>query len=266
MSELTDTQERHDQSAELVRLRREVEELRQSVRARDDFIAIAAHELRNPMTPVIGVAELALFAARKADKACPRRVIELLERLQGLVQDYIKRATRLLDISRIGAGKLQLEPTITELSSLVRSIAWRYEAEAAYKRCKIELDVDDAITAVCDRLAVEQVIENLLSNALKFGAGKPVALRLRADARSAFFEVRDQGIGMLPDQQQRVFGRFEQVVANHSAGGFGLGLWISCRLVEAMKGNITVWSRPGQGSAFQVRLPLRPVNDSLVST
>jgi len=80
------------------------------VRARDDFIAIAAHELRNPMTPVIGVAELALVVARKAEGTCPPRVIELLERLQGLVHDYMNRATRLLDVSRIEAGKLQLEP------------------------------------------------------------------------------------------------------------------------------------------------------------
>jgi signal transduction histidine kinase len=173
-------------------LRRQIEELRQSVRARDDFIAIAAHELRNPMTPVIGVAELALAAARKADGTCPLRVIELLERLQGLVQDYMKRATRLLDISRVEAGELRLAPAVTGLSSLVCSVAQRYEAEAAHRHCVLELYVEDGVTAVCDPLAVEQVIENLLSNALKFGAGKPVTLRLRSDASSAYLEVHDR--------------------------------------------------------------------------
>jgi two-component system OmpR family sensor kinase len=258
---LADTQERDADSSELAKLRQQVEELRQSVRARDDFIAIAAHELRNPMTPVIGVAELALVVARKAEGTCPPRVIELLERLQGLVQDYMNRATRLLDISRVEAGKLQLQPAVTDLSNLVRSVAQRYEAEAAYKRCAIEPGIDDGIIAVCDPLAVEQVIENLLSNALKFGAGNPVVLRLRSDEDSAYFEVRDSGIGMSEEQQERVFDRFEQVVAHHRAGGFGLGLWISCRLVEAMNGNITLSSRLGHGSTFHVTLPLRAASD-----
>ncbi|MBO0737976.1 MAG: HAMP domain-containing histidine kinase, partial [Alphaproteobacteria bacterium] len=187
--------------------------------------------------------------------------IELLERLEGLVQNYMNRATRLLDISRAEAGKLQLEPRLTDLSSLVVSVARRYEAEAAHKGCVLELDIDGGIKAVCDPLAVEQVIENLLSNALKFGAGKPVGLRLRSDARSAFCEVRDRGIGMSADQQDCVFGRFERVVAKHRADGFGLGLWISCHLVEAMNGKITLSSRLGHGSNFHVALPLKPAND-----
>ena len=231
------------------------------MRARDDFIAIAAHELRNPMTPIAGVAELALIAARKAEGTCPPRVIALLERLQRLVQDYLKRTTRLLDISRLEAGKLQLEPTITDLSGLALSVAQGYEAEAAHKRCVLQLDIQGGVTGVCDSLAVEQVIENLLSNALKFGAGQPVALRLRSDGSGACFEVQDRGIGMPSDQQARIFGRFEQVVANHSGGGFGLGLWIASRLIQAMEGRITVSSCPGQGATFQVMFPLTPADN-----
>jgi two-component system, OmpR family, sensor kinase len=107
-----------EEVSELAELRQLVETLRGSVRARDDFIAIAAHELRNPMTPIVGVAELALIAARK-DGRCPPRVILLLERLQRLVQDYVRRATKLLDVSRLEAGNLQLEPAATDLSQLV---------------------------------------------------------------------------------------------------------------------------------------------------
>lgn len=255
---MTDKSAYNDDDFELARLRQEVEDLRQSVRARDDFIAIAAHELRNPMTPVVGVAELALIAARKAeDNLCPPRVVALLERLQRLIQDYMKRTTRLLDISRLQAGKLQLEPATTDLSGLALSVAQRYEPEAAHQRCVLQLDVQDGITGVCDPLAVEQVIENLLSNALKFGAGQPVALRLSSNGFSAYFEVQDRGIGMPTDQQARIFGRFEQVVANHNGGGFGLGLWITSRLVQAMEGRITVSSRLGQGATFHVMLPLR---------
>ena len=245
-------------ASELADLRREVAELRRAVRARDDFIAIAAHELRNPMTPLLGVAELALTAARSAEDTCPPRVTVLLERMQLLAQDFIQRSTRLLDVSRIEAGNLRLEPSMTDLSALVLSTVQKYETAAARVRSQVETGIQDGITGVWDRLAVEQVAENLLSNALKFGAGKPVAVRLRSHGADAWLDVQDRGIGMEPDQQARIFGRFEQVVAQHRGGGFGVGLWVANHLVMAMGGQIAVVSHPGEGSTFSVMLPLAP--------
>ena len=246
-----------DEVSELTQLRQLVDDLRQAVRARDDFIAIAAHELRNPMTPIVGVAELALIAARKEGK-CPPRVIILLERLQRLVQDYVRRATKLLDVTRLESGNLKLEPaaTATDVSQLVLSIVHKYEAEAAHQHCALEHDIEADVSGLFDPLAVEQIIDNLVSNALKFGAGKPVTVRLRSNEHAASLEVQDGGIGMSFDQQDRIFGRFEQIVAHHHGGGFGLGLWIANRLVGAMDGRITVSSRPGEGSTFTVMLPL----------
>ena len=121
-----------DEASELAELRQLVETLRQSIRARDDFIAIAAHELRNPMTPTLEWRSLRSSPARK-DNKCPPRVILLLERLQRLVQDYVQRATKLLDVSRLESGNLQLEQVATNLSHLVLSIVHRYEAEAAHQ-------------------------------------------------------------------------------------------------------------------------------------
>jgi two-component system OmpR family sensor kinase len=115
-----------DAASELVALRQQVEALREAVRARDDFIAIAAHELRNPMTPLSGLTELALAAARKAEGTCPPRVTVLLERLQKAVQDYIGRATRLLDISRLQTDNLQLKPSPIDLSQIVLAAVRRY--------------------------------------------------------------------------------------------------------------------------------------------
>jgi len=245
-----------DEVSELTQLRQLVDDLRQAVRARDDFIAIAAHELRNPMTPIVGVAELALISARKAEGRCPPRVILLLERLQRLVQDYVGRATKLLDVSRLEAGNFQLRPADTNLSHLGLSIVHKYEAEAAHQHCALEHDIEADVSGLFDPLAVEQIIDNLVSNALKFGAGKPVTVRLRSNEHAASLEVQDGGIGMSFDQQDRIFGRFEQIVAHHHGGGFGLGLWIANRLVGAMDGRITVSSRPGEGSTFTVMLPL----------
>ena len=107
-----------------------------------------------------------------------------------------------------------------------------------------------------DRLALEQVTENLLSNALKFGAGKPVAVALRADGRAARLAVRDRGIGISDADRARVFGRFERAVARREHGGFGVGLWLVNQLVTAMGGTIAVEGAPGEGTTFTVMLPL----------
>jgi two-component system, OmpR family, sensor kinase len=208
------------------------------------------------MTPIVGVAELAFIAARNAQDTCPPRVMALLERLQHLVHDYIKRATRLLDVSRVETGNLQLQPSAIDLSGLVRAIVQRYEVAAAHQRCRLDHDIAEGIGGVWDPLAVEQVVDNLLSNALKFGQGKPVILRLWSAGGAAWLELRDQGVGMSPDQQGRIFGQFEQVITNHRGSGFGIGLWVANRLAAAMNGRITVSSRLGEGSTFTVVFPL----------
>lgn len=246
-------------ASELADLRQQVAELRQAVRARDDFIAIAAHELRNPMMPILAIAELALKTARNAEDKCPARITTLLERMESSAQDFVRRSVQLLDVSRIESGNLRLLPSLIDVSWLVRSVAEKYGAIAARGRTQLVLDVEDGISGVLDLLSVEQIIENLLCNALKFGIGEPVTLRLCLDGEAARLDVQDQGIGMSPDQQARLFSRFEQIVAQHRGGGFGVGLWLAHRLVTAMEGRIDILSCVGQGSTFRVTLPLAPL-------
>ena len=247
-----------DPSHEIARLRLLVDDLRLAVEARDDFIAIAAHELRNPMTPIQGFAELALASARAAEGTCPPRITVLLEKMQFAIGEFIRRATRLLDVNRIEADNLQLSPCRIDLSALVTSVAEKYEIHAIHADAPLRLEIASGISGEWDHLAIEQVIENLLSNALKFGMGDSVTLRLSLDGGSACIQVKDLGIGMSPDQQARIFGRFEQVVTQHRGSGFGIGLWVAARLVDAMGGRLTVVSRPGEGSTFTVMLPLEP--------
>ena len=143
------------------------------------------------------------------------------------------------------------------LSGLVRDTARGYAPLAARAGCALRLEVEDGVAATLDRLAVEQVLDNLLSNALKFGAGEPIDVGLAADAREAAITVRDRGAGISEADRARVFGRFEQAVGQRRHGGFGIGLWLVRRLVDAMGGSVSVESRPGQGATFVVRLPLR---------
>ncbi len=243
---------------ELADLRRQVETLREALRARDDFIAIAAHELRNPMTPIMAVAELALQAAREAEDTCPARITVLLERMQLFVKDFVQRSTRLLEVPRIEAGTPPPTSAPTDLSALVRTVADRYAAVAARFCSPIRCDIEDGLHGVLARVAVEQAIENLLSNAIKFGAGKPLSIRLRSDGARARVEVEDHGAGMSAERQAGLFGPFAPIVAWTHGGGLGIGLWRTNRLVSSMGGDIAVASREGAGSCFTVTLPLVP--------
>jgi two-component system OmpR family sensor kinase len=153
--------------------RRRVEALRQAVQARDNFIAIAAHQLRNPMTPIVGLAEAALAIARDAESASPPRVTTLLEHLHRAAEDFIQWATRLLNVGLIESGNLRLEPSEVGISELVHKVAQRYAMAAAHDCNALELEAESGVSDRWDWLAAEEIIENLLSNALKFGMANP---------------------------------------------------------------------------------------------
>ncbi len=141
-----------DTALEIARLRQLVDEQRLAIQARDDFIAIAAHELRNPMTPILGVAQLAYAAALQGGSTCPPRVKALLEQMQIAVEEFIKRATKLLDVSRIESGNLRLEPSETDLSAVAASVAQKYAVAAARGQSALELDTESGIVgSVRDR-------------------------------------------------------------------------------------------------------------------
>jgi len=231
-------------------------ELIQAVDARDEFIAIAAHELRNPMTPILGYVEHMLAISRRPENVCPEVIIIALERLAVLIAEYIKRATTLLDVSRITAGKLRAELSVVDLSATMRQVVYRNRADAARSGCCLEASIEDGISGLFDPLAVEQIADNLLSNALKYGAGEPIEVSLVRDETGVRLTVRDYGIGISEADQARIFDAFERAVTRREHGGFGIGLWIVNQLVDTMHGKVDVTSRPNQGSTFTVRLPL----------
>jgi signal transduction histidine kinase len=169
-----------------------------------------------------------------------------IERLTGLVG-------RLLDVSRISAGRLTLDLEAMDLAEVARDVAGRFpEAESH----QITIDAPTAIEGRWDRLRVEQVITNLLSNAVTYGEGRPITITVRCVGARAEIVVADQGIGIAPEALSRIFERFERAASGRQYGGLGLGLWIVRQLVEAMDGSIGVESALGRGSTFTVRLPI----------
>jgi signal transduction histidine kinase len=235
-----------------------VAELRQAVHARDEFIAIAAHELRNPMTPILGYAEHILSGCRRRESACPDAIIVALERLAGLIAEYVKRATTLLDVSRITAGKLRAELSAVDLSAMMRQAVARHRSPAERSGCRLQPNIEDGVSGLLDQLAVEQIADNLLSNAVKYGAGEPIEIALVRHGAAAQLTVKDHGIGISAEDQARIFAAFERAVTRREQGGFGIGLWLVRQLVDSMHGEIRVTSRPADGSAFTVTLPLSP--------
>ncbi len=232
-----------------------ITELTEAVAARDTFIAVAAHELRNPMMPILGQLDL-LMSALKGGKCSLEAAEQRVERIQRTVQQYMKRAVVLLDVSRINSGKFRLEPIPCDLAALLRQVVEEYAATALHSGVTLTLAAPDSLPGLWDRLAVEQVIDNLLSNAIKYGGNSVVELGIVENETGVRLHVRDHGKGIPVEQRSRVFDRFERAVGrNEYRSGFGVGLWVVGQLVEAMNGSITVDDAPGGGALFIVSLP-----------
>jgi two-component system OmpR family sensor kinase len=240
---------------EVEQLRHRIAELTAAVEARDIFIAIAAHELRNPMTPIIGQIDL-LRSAIKASRCTPEQVDTKMERIQRSMRHFVTRAGILLDVSRINSGRLQLTPEPCDIAGLLRDVAADFAGAALQAGVAISVTVPDRLPGTWDRLALEQIVDNLLSNAIKYGSGTPVEISAESSAERVSIQVRDHGSGILAADRERVFGCFEQAVGRDDCrSGFGVGLWVVRRLTEAMGGTVVVGDTPGGGASFTVNLP-----------
>jgi PAS domain S-box-containing protein len=232
-------------------------EARQAVAQRDEFFTVAAHELRTPTTSLkLNVQSLLRGARRSEAGPPPASLLAKLENIDRTAGRLNALVNELLDVTRIHAGRLRLDLEPVDLSALVQDVAARFELPASQAHSPILLELSGPATGSWDRLRLEQVVTNLLSNALKYGAGKPVRLRVSSDASGARLEVRDEGIGIAPESLPRLFGRFERAVSDRHYGGLGLGLYITRQIVEALGGTVSVTSTPGAGATFTVQLPL----------
>lgn len=229
------------------------EDLKQAIRARDEFLSIASHELRTPLTAL--KLRLESLAHTSAPDARARRkldgAIRQTERLERLID-------HLLDASRITAGHLVLERDTVCLAEMVREVLERAREQPGAGGQAFELGLESDVTGLWDRLRIEQVVDNLVSNALKYGAGKAIRVSARSRGEVAELLVEDRGIGIEPADLSRIFGQFERGAASRGRSGIGLGLFITRQIVRAHGGDIDVVSRPGEGSEFRVVLPKRP--------
>jgi signal transduction histidine kinase len=229
----------------------------EAIAARDDFLAIAAHELRSPLNALA----LRLAALeRLADQAGHARLQTEIGRTRRTVDRYVRRAVVLLDVNHLNAQALHLSRVPVRIDEVVRDVVEAHAEEAAFHATTIEPHVEGEHTGLWDPHMIEQILGNLVNNAIKYGNGTPVQVRagLCAPGR-AWFEVSDRGPGIGEAERARIFQKFERVVSSsRDRAGFGLGLWIVGRMVAAHGGQIAVDRRSGGGSLFRVELPLEP--------
>ncbi|HEX8439805.1 MEDS domain-containing protein [Archangium sp.] len=229
-------------------------ELEASLRGRDEFLSVASHELKTPITSMRLYLD-GLVRASVRGELDPDDIPRRLAKAQEQCRRLDKLIVTLLDVSQLSNQRMELDLEEVDLSALVQQTAERHEEQVRRAGGELRVSVQPGVVGHWDELRLEQVFTNLISNTLQHAAGTPVEVTLSVRGRCAVVSVSDEGPGIAPADQPRLFQRFSQVSARRH-GGFGLGLWISRQIVEAHGGSIGVDSAPGLGATFLVRLPL----------
>nr|WP_226994184.1 PAS domain-containing sensor histidine kinase [Myxococcus hansupus] len=231
--------------------------LQEAVRTRDDFLSMASHELRTPLTSL----RLQVQTLRRMGDTAPgqllgsEKVVGKLDNTERQLRRLGALVDNLLDVSRIQTGKLDFQFSEGDLALVVTDVVSRFTEEARLAGVALDAQVDATATGRFDRLRMEQVLSNLLSNAFRYGAGKPVKVSLTCEPATIRVVVQDSGPGIPAADRDRVFERFTQGDNAQRRGGLGLGLHIVRQIVEAHGGRVHVEETPGGGAAFVVDLP-----------
>lgn len=234
------------------------DELEQALYARDEFMSIASHELKTPITSMRLQVQVLQVLMKKGkdellrDDTLPHALDTLLRqtsRLSSLIED-------LLDVSRARLGKLTFEFENADLSSLVEGVVNQWREPLSKAHCTLTTDIQPGISGYADPYRLEQVLINLITNTIKYAPGAPIHVELHVEHQAAVFKVSDSGPGIHPEKHTRIFERYERAAVSPSVSGLGLGLYIAKTIVEAHHGTIQIESRQGKGATFSVRIPL----------
>ncbi len=242
------------EGADREEMRHSIDVATDALRARDELFSIAAHDLKTPLTSLRLHAQ-ALQRSLYRDPADPTRARKSIDVIERHAERMTFLIDQLLDVGRIHGGRLEIERLPADLGAIVREVAARFGPEVASRGATIIIDGERSVPGRWDPLRLDQIVTNLVSNALKYGDGKPIVIELRANNARVQLTVRDYGPGIAEEQQVRIFEPFERATSDPRLRGAGLGLWIVRRLVEAHDGEVSVASVVGKGAVFVVDLP-----------
>ncbi|NOJ77410.1 GAF domain-containing sensor histidine kinase [Myxococcus xanthus] len=236
------------------------QEAQEGIRVREEFLGVAAHELKTPIPSMNIVLQSVL--RRRNERPSAERLMQALESAEKQVQRLMRLVDDVLDVSRLHAGRLKLHLERVDFLAVVGEVMERFIETAARTGSRVDVRAEGPVEGMWDRSRLDQVVANLLGNALKFGEGRPIEISLSRGEGTAELVVEDHGIGIPPERLLHIFERFERAVPTRHYGGFGLGLYIVRSLTEAMGGTVRVDSTPGLGSRFTVVLPCQPLNEA----
>jgi PAS domain S-box-containing protein len=238
-------------------LRESNSKLELAVKARQDLLSTCGHELKTPLSSLRLQTQAAKRRISKGDLSVyqPERVEKLVDNYGKQIERLVHLVDDMLDFTRIGSGKLSLNLERVELSALVVDVLERFSEQLDNAGCRVSTSLDRDVSGNWDRFRIEQVFTNLLTNAMRYGKGKPITVTTGRDGGFSVLVVRDLGIGIAEENHERIFQRFERAVSASEISGLGLGLYIVKEIVLAHNGSIEVKSELGQGAEFKVKLP-----------
>jgi len=251
-------QARREQEALLQQLQSTQLELEQAVRMRDDFMSIVAHEVRTPLNGLILETQLRKMHLARDNAAAFTldKMHAMVDRDERQIKSLIRLIEDMLDVSRIRTGKLSIRPSRFDLVQLVSNLLQNFAAQIEAAETDVSFTAPAAVEGHWDEFRIEQVVTNLLTNALRYGGRSPIQVRVYREGDEARVEVQDRGIGISQENQKRIFQQFERVSAKTVVAGLGLGLFISEQIVAAHGGSIVVESEINEGALFRVCLPI----------
>ena len=252
-------QVRREQEALLQQLQSTQLELEQAVRMRDDFMSIVAHEVRTPLNGLILETQLRKMHLARDNAAAFTldKMHAMVDRDERQIKSLIRLIEDMLDVSRIRTGKLSIRPERFDLVQLVSNLLQNFAQQIEAAETEVSFTASGPVEGYWDEFRIEQVVSNLLTNALRYGGRSPIQVRVYREGDEARVEVQDRGIGISEENQKRIFQQFERVSAKTVVAGLGLGLFISEQIVAAHGGSIVVESQINEGALFRVCLPIQ---------
>jgi len=254
-------QSRQEQEVLLRELNQTQQELQRSLRMRDEFMSLVAHELRTPLNTLFLETQMRSLQLKRGNTAAfgAQQMEAMIQRDERQIKSMIRLIDDMLDVSRMRSGKLSIRPAQVELMNLLERVVSDLSLQAATTGSSLTLRPHDGVTGCWDEFRVEQVIVNLLTNALRYGCGQPVEVSVERSGDMVRIDVRDQGKGIAASDLERIFEPYERGARNGEPKGLGLGLYISRQLAISHGGELRVTSKPGEGSVFSLVLPCTDV-------
>ena len=243
------------------KLQKEISHANQDIALRDEFLSIASHELKTPLTTVVLHLQSTLHNIRNVSLSefSVEHLLKVLQIMQNQTNRLSKMINDLLNISLITTHKLELELEDVDLSTLVHDVVENFKIKEKYQRegSKINVNIKNGILGTWDKLRLEQVLDNLISNALKYGNNNPIIVELERQNSTAIIKVIDQGIGIKPSEIEKIFSLFKRGDIEKDYKGLGIGLYIANHIITLHGGKIDLKSKPNNGSTFTIYLPIK---------